>query len=369
MLASAQTVHRHGTGGRIATEDRTVGEAKVEANIQPIPVTILTGFLGAGKTTLLNHLLSASHGRRLGVIVNDFGAVNIDARLVDVVEGEAMSLTNGCVCCSMRGSLVTTVLQMLRRSPPLEALVVEGSGIADPTAVAGAFRTSTLRDATRLDAIITVVDAENARNPRLDRQLIEEQIDTADIVILNKIDLVDDRTQADVLSWIRSMTRSSHIIPTIGAVVPIEILSGASFSGPVPREAGIELDHVHRHAVAFDSWSYSTASPLAYRKLKRALEELPVDVYRAKGTLALADAPNLRFVAQVVGSRVTIEPQRPWLRETRATDLVFIGASGATTSSDLAARLDACQTDAFVLMSHQNFVESRDATRFVLPGT
>jgi G3E family GTPase len=301
------------------------------------------------------------------VIVNDFGAINIDSRLVDVVEGEAMSLTNGCVCCSMRGSLVTTVLELLARTPPLEALLVEASGIADPTGIAGAFRTSRLRPLTRIDGIITLVDAENARSPRLDAQLIEEQISTADIVILNKIDLVTEGERRDLERWIRTLTPTARLVTAVGADVAPEILLGAHTAGTVPAEN--RPAHDHDHPSSFATWSFSTGSPLSYRRVRAALESLPVDVFRAKGTLALADAPNLRFVAQVVGRRVTVEPAGLWQAQTPFSDLVFIGAPGATTSDDLARHFDACVTDSFVLMSRDNFTSMKERVTTLCAGS
>jgi G3E family GTPase len=340
-----------------------------EPTATALPVTILTGFLGAGKTTLLNRLLSAPHGLRLGVVVNDFGAINIDQRLVDVMAGESMSLTNGCVCCSMRGNLVATVLDLLRRPHPPQALLIEASGIADPASIAAAFNTSALRPCTRIDGIVTVVDAENARKSHLDGELIAEQIRTADIVLLNKSDLVDEPVQRDLLAWIRSIAPTARIIPTMKADVPVEIVMDVerepNRASRPDRSADDHDRGRHDHAAAFGTWSYSTRHPLAYRKVRAALEELPLDVFRAKGTLALADAPNLRFTAQMVGRRVVIEPNRPWEEETRGTDLVFIGRPGAIDPAKLIARFDACETDSFIVMSRRNLQEVKRVRRFL----
>ncbi|GAC1399678.1 MAG: GTP-binding protein [Chloroflexota bacterium] len=312
------------------------------------PVTILTGFLGAGKTTLLNRLLNADHGLRLGVLVNDFGAINIDARLVDVLEADSVSLTNGCVCCSMRGDLTLSTIRMLDRPIPPEHLIVEASGIADPARVAGAFRVSSLRDRTRLDGIVTLVDAENARNPRLDRQLVEDQIRTADLVILNKVDLVEAPTRVDLGDWIRTLAPWARVLEARDANVPVELVLG------IDRASSDVVGSSRSHDVPFGTWSYSTLRPFAYRKIREALESLPVSVYRGKGIVILADAPNLRFVTQLVGRRVSIDVAGPWGSEAPRTDLVFIGTSDAMSADDLAIRLDACTTDSIVLMSRHN---------------
>jgi G3E family GTPase len=314
------------------------------------PVTILTGFLGAGKTTLLNRILRENHGRRVGVLVNDFGSVNIDVRLVDSVAdgGQAINLSNGCICCSMQGDLVTSTLKMLSGLRPPEQIVIEASGISDPFGVAAAFRTSQLRDRTRVDGVVAVVDAENARSRYLDPMLVEDQIRAADIVLLNKADLVGPKRLAELTDWIRDLVPRARILPTVQAGAPLDLLLGVG-------GAGSDMDHDHGpHDIArFATLTYQTECRLAYRKVQAALESLPPEVFRAKGTLSLADAPNLRFVAQMVGRRVSIDVDRPWGEEAPQTQLVVIGSPDSITAEDLAAHFDACITDAFPIMADE----------------
>lgn len=320
-------------------------------------VTILTGFLGAGKTTLLNRILRGNHGRRIGVLVNDFGAVNIDAKLVASVAdgGQAINLSNGCICCSMQGDLVTSTLKMLDGPNPPEQIVIEASGISDPFGVAAAFRTSQLREQTRLDGVVTLVDAENARSRFLDRQLVEDQIRAADIVLLNKADLVGRERLLELESWIRDLVPRARVIPTVQADVPLDVLLGVGGAA----SAASEHDHGPHDVAAFTTLSYESRCRLAYRKVQAALEALPPKIFRAKGTLYLADAPNLRFVAQMVGRRVMIDVDRPWGEETPCTQIVVIGTPGSITPDDLAARFDACITDAIPIMADEAFQRLR----------
>jgi G3E family GTPase len=312
------------------------------------PVTLLTGFLGAGKTTLLNRILRGETGRRIGILVNDFGAVNIDARLVDAMDGQAIDLSNGCVCCTMQGDLRTSTLKMLSRTPPVEHIVVEASGISDPIGVVQAFRTSQLRDRVRVDGVVAVVDAENALSPRLDRQLVEDQIRAADIVLLNKVDLVDREDVRSLEGWVRALVPGTRIVETMHANAPLDVVLGLGGTGSTGEER-------EAHDIAgYGTWSYEAPFRLDYRRAREAFQALPPTIYRAKGVLYLADAPGMRFVAQMVGRRTSIDVAGLWEEEPR-TQLVFIGAAGAIEGDDLCARFDACRSDLITLMADAPF--------------
>ena len=214
----------------------------------PIPITILSGFLGAGKTSLLNHILHGNHGLRIGVLVNDFGEINIDAELVAGVSGNSVSLSNGCVCCSIRDDLVESTLQLVQGPNRPEYLILETSGVADPISVSLTFVESELKSLIDVDSILTVVDAENIRS--LDdeyEELAEDQISMADIVILNKVDLADQATLDDLKSWIHAIVPNARLIETTHGKVPLELILGIGQFEP-ERVLGKTSSNIHVHA-------------------------------------------------------------------------------------------------------------------------
>jgi G3E family GTPase len=300
----------------------------------------------------LNYILRANHGVRVGVLVNDFGEINIDARLVSAVDGQTIDLSNGCVCCTMQGDLVTGVRKILARKDPPEHLIVESSGISDPLGVVAAFRTPVLRGATRLHAVVTVVDALHAREPRLDRQLVGDQIRAADLIALNKSDLVDRARLTALRAWLLDLAPRATIVETMNGDLPPEVLFDRS---QPPRP---ETHHSHSTRHAFASEVYTSECALAYRRVREALETLPPDVFRAKGFLYLADAPLMRFLANRVGRRVTIDVLDRWEERPR-TELVFLGPEEALRHARLERRLDACGTGAFPLLPQENFERFR----------
>jgi len=307
-----------------------------------ILLTVVGGYLGAGKTTLLNHVLRDAGDRRLAVLVNDFGAINIDAELIESRDGEMVSLTNGCICCGIGGDFIAALASLRDVDDPPEQVVVEASGVADPAQIAvfgdmpGYVR----------DAVVVVADAETVRaraeRPDTGHQ-VRAQLRAADLLVVNKTDLVEPAALADTRAWLRELAGpSTGIVDAAFGRVPTDVLIGArAVAAEVKRPAPpagdhAEHDHDHPH---YETWSWSGEAALSGAGLVEELQALPEGIVRAKGILHLREDPQQRYVLQLVGRRYSIEARGTWGGDVPASRLVVIGLPGSVDEQALDATL------------------------------
>jgi G3E family GTPase len=284
-----------------------------------LPLTVIGGFLGAGKTTLLNNLLAGTHGRRLAVLVNDFGRINVDASLVRARTADTIALTNGCACCSVAGDLTRALVDLAQRDDPPEAIVLEASGIADPGSLA---RVALANPSLRLDGVVTLVDAEtlftHAEDPEYGA-LFRAQVEAADVVVANKRDLVSDAQLAAARAWIARRAPGRPMVASIQADVPAAVLLGID-SERAPGDRPGDADHA-RH---FRSFTLETDEPMEEAAMMAYVDGVQGEVLRAKGFVWLASAPERRTIYQRVGARQSFTPGAPWAAERPRSQLVVI---------------------------------------------
>jgi len=300
---------------------------------EQVPVTVLTGFLGAGKTTLLNRILTEEHGKKYAVIVNEFGEIGIDNQLVVGADEEVFEMNNGCICCTVRGDLIRILRGLQKRKGKFDAVLVETTGLADPAPVAQTFfADDDVKKRWSLDSVTTVVDAYHVLGGLEESREVQDQIAFADVIILNKVALVDAATLAKVEARIRQINRFAEIIHANHCDVPLDrVLDRGAFD--LERILKIkpdfleETDHDHDSEVA--SISLELDQPLDRKRFEMwigmILRELGANILRSKGILDFKGDPT-RFVFQGVHMLMDGKDGKPWLDgEKRTSQLVFIG--------------------------------------------
>ncbi len=335
-----------------------------------VPVTVLTGFLGAGKTTLLNALLNRLQKRTIGVIVNDFSSVSIDARLVRQADERTIELANGCICCTLREDLIEEVAR-LATVPGIEAIVIESTGIGEPMPIAQAFHTEALLDIARLDTLVTVVDAVHFWD-NLERSdeagcegdteplgpLLIEQIEYTNLIVLSKSDLAGSEATDRLEAFVRQINPDAEIVRALHGDLPVSSLID---TGRYRYDLGPELDGWDEtwsetgaaptgeaDVYGFSSVTYQRSQPLQFAEFEALYAEWPAGILRGKGFIAFADhAPAIfsQVGATVVLTFIT-DSDAPGSEqipgEDTETELVFIGQH--LDARDLTATLDRCLT-------------------------
>ncbi len=327
-----------------------------------IPVTVITGFLGSGKTTLIRHLLQNNQGRRIAVLVNEFGEIGIDGELLrdcqvcddgEEVTSNIVELTNGCLCCTVQEEFLPTMQELLKRRDQIDCILIETSGLALPKPLIQAFRWPEIRTGATVDGVVAVVDceaiasgnfvgdidalmAQRQADDSLDHEtpieeLFEDQLGCADMVLLTKVDRVNSETHQKVQSWLQQELRPSvKIVPCKGGEINPDVLLG--FNAAVEddldsRPSHHDTEEEHEHDDDINSTFFIADRQFEPDELVKKLKTLmeSQEIYRIKGFVAVPKKA-MRMVLQGVGDRIEYFYDRPWqLSELRQTKLVFIG--------------------------------------------
>ena len=305
-----------------------------------VPILLVSGFLGAGKTTLINRLLVDPQGRRLAAVVNDFGAIDIDAELLGSVAEGVVSLKNGCICCSLQGDLLRTLSTILRRDAALDGIVIETSGVSDPAEIVRNLLDPVIFKEAALDAVVCLADCRHLldRPALLDDALCKSQLRAADFILLSKTDLVTPEECQAIRDRLSAFKPARMMFDVQHGAVPPELLFSAGLHQPGPGGA----KRPAFSTPAFQTMDWTADFPVSLPLFQRAISRLAPQIIRAKGILVAADQPGRPLLFQMVGPRATISQAPPSPPDAALVRLVLIGPLGAFDPAGVTAELDGC---------------------------
>jgi G3E family GTPase len=343
-------------------------QATIDMPKRGMPVTIITGFLGSGKTTLLNHILENQQDLKVAVLVNEFGDINIDSQLLVSVDENMMELTNGCICCTINDGLIDAAYAVLERSDKIDYMIVETTGVADPLPIALTFLGTELQHLTRLDSILTVIDAESFSPDHYASDAAFKQLMYGDIIVVNKADLVDETKLKDIETYIEELKPKSRVLRSQHGIVPLPLVLDVDINDAdyIHQSSGEEVhdhsdhdhaehghehdhsdhsDHEHHHHHSdhlandgFVAISFQRDRAFDIDKFQHFLDkQLPVDVFRAKGVLWFDGMAN-RYVFQLSGKRYELKNDHRELPP--SNQLVLIGRN--LDEAEIEQNLEAC---------------------------
>lgn len=301
-----------------------------------VPILLVVGFLGAGKTTVVNRMLANAGGRRIAAVVNDFGSVDIDAELISGAEGGIVSLANGCICCTLEGELLRTLSMLIRHEPRPQAIVIETSGIADPTDIVRNLMDPVVFSEAPLETVLCVVDGATTE-ATLDA-LSLAQIRAADVIALSKLDLAQPDRQAHAREVIARVNPRAAVVDSVHGDIPMAVLFPPSPDEPAaPRT----LPDGPSVAARFETTAWTSDRPVSLHRFQAAIEQLAPRLARAKGFFETTEQVGQQFLLQLAGARATVTPagvppsDRPHVR------IVFIAAEGILSSAEIVKTMNA----------------------------